>query len=57
MSHSAPRSSWLSEIPFFNAPSEDERTRFVVAITMELESKAFAPQEWIYRVGDVSHEM
>lgn len=50
-------SSWLYKIPFFMANNEDERDRFVICIALDLVPRAFAPNEMVYREGDVSAAM
>lgn len=49
--------SWLYEIKFFNAGKEDERDRFLVQVALALEPSAFAPNEMVYREGDLAECM
>ena len=47
-------SSWLYTIPFFMAENVEERERFIVEVALQLEPKAFAPNEMVFREGDVA---
>jgi len=47
----------LYEIKFFNAENNDERDRFLVQVALSLEPSAFAPNEMVYREGDLAESM
>jgi len=49
--------SWLYEIKFFNASQDDERDRFLVQVALSLEPSAYAPNEMVYREGDLAESM
>lgn len=47
-------SQWIQKIPFFNAPSAEERYRFMIAVAVKLFPAVFAPNEKIFVVGDMA---
>jgi len=43
--------SWITQISFFQAPTDEEMSEFVTAISMALQPVAFSPMEVVLKVG------
>lgn len=50
-------SMWVEQVPFFKKASRSEWRGFVTAVTMALEYEVFAPQEMVFRVGELANKM